>query len=58
MIFNLGALPSAEIESRLAKLRPDWNARQRTLVARLSGGAVGRALSFDLEGYIAARTIR
>ncbi len=56
MIFNLGALPSAEIESRLAKLRPDWNARQRTLVARLSGGAVGRAVSFDLESYIAARS--
>ncbi len=56
MIFNLGALPTAEIETRLAKLRPDWNARQAALVARLSEGAIGRALSFDIEGYIAARS--
>ncbi|MGA2459502.1 MAG: DNA polymerase III subunit delta' [Terriglobales bacterium] len=55
MTFNLGALATTEIESRLAQLRPDWNARQRALVARLSESAVGRALSFDLEGYIAAR---
>ena len=56
MTFNLGALPTAETETRLAKLRPDWNARQRALVARLSEGAIGRALSFDIEGYIAARS--
>jgi DNA polymerase-3 subunit delta' len=56
MTFNLGALPSVEIEARLAQLRPDWNARQRALVARLSEGAIGRALSFDLEGYVAARS--
>jgi DNA polymerase III subunit delta' len=55
MTFNLGALPFTEIESRLAQVRPDWNPRQRALVARLSEGAVGRALSFDLESYIAAR---
>jgi DNA polymerase-3 subunit delta' len=55
MIFNLGALPSAEIEGRLAQLRPQWNTRQRALVARLSEGAIGRALSFDLESYVAAR---
>ncbi len=35
--------------------RPDWNVRQRALVARLSEGAIGRALAFDLEKYIAAR---
>jgi DNA polymerase III subunit delta' len=56
MTFNLGALASAEIESRLAQLRPDWNARQRALAARLSEGAIGRALSFDLESYVAARS--
>jgi DNA polymerase-3 subunit delta' len=56
MTFNLGALASVEIESRLAELRPDWNARQRALVARLSEGAIGRALTFDLESYIAARS--
>ncbi len=55
MTFHLGALASTEIESRLAQLRPDWNARQRALVARLSEGAIGRALSFDLESYVAAR---
>jgi DNA polymerase-3 subunit delta' len=55
MTFNLGALAVTEIESRLVKLRPDWNARQRALVARLSEGAIGRALSFDIESYVAAR---
>jgi DNA polymerase-3 subunit delta' len=56
MTFHLGALSFAEIESRLAQLRPAWNPRQRALVARLSEGAVGRALSFDLESYVAARS--
>ena len=56
MIFNLGALSFTEIESRLAQLRPDWNARQRALAARLSEGAIGRALSFDLESYVGARS--
>ncbi|MGA7646560.1 MAG: DNA polymerase III subunit delta', partial [Terriglobales bacterium] len=55
MTFNLGALPFAEIESRLGQLRPDWNVRQRALVARLSEGAIGRSLSFNLESYVAAR---
>jgi len=55
MTFNLGALATAEIENRLAQHRPEWNARQRALVARLSEGAIGRALSFDLDSYIAAR---
>src|SRR6266849_6894691 len=55
MIFNLGALAVTEIETRLGQLRPDWNARQCALVARLSEGAIGRALSFDLESYVAAR---
>jgi DNA polymerase-3 subunit delta' len=55
MTFNLGALAVTEIESRLAQLRPEWNARQRALVARLSEGAIGRALSFDIESYVAAR---
>jgi DNA polymerase-3 subunit delta' len=55
MIVTLGALPAAEIEQYLAKHRPDWNPRQRALVARLSEGAVGRARGFDLEGYVAAR---
>ncbi len=56
MTFVLGALPPEEIEAVLAKRRPEWNAKQRALVARLSEGAVGRAVSFGLEGYTAART--
>lgn len=55
MTFNLGALPFTEIESWVSQLRPEWNARQRALVARLSEGTVGRALTFDLESYVAAR---
>ena len=53
--FSLGALPAAEIERYLEKERPEWNQRQRQLVARLSNGAVGRARSLDLEEYVAAR---
>jgi len=53
--FTLSALPTAEIEGYLEKSRPEWNARQRQLVARLSGGAVGRARTLDLEDYMAAR---
>src|SRR5277367_1169351 len=56
MTFNLGAIAATEIESRLAKLRPEWKAPQTALVARLSEGAIGRALSFDLESYVAARS--
>jgi DNA polymerase-3 subunit delta' len=53
--FTLGALPVAEIESYLAQDRPEWTVRQRQLAARLSGGAVGRARTLDLEEYVAAR---
>ena len=53
--FSLAALPVAEIEEYLATNRPEWNARQRQLAARLSGGAIGRARGLDLEEYIAAR---
>ncbi len=56
MTLHLAALPWDDIEARLASIRPDWNPRQRALVARLSGGAIGRALSFDLEAYVAARS--
>ncbi len=55
MIFTLGALAATEIESQLAKRRPEWAPRERTLVARLSEGALGRAVSFDLQTYVAAR---
>src|SRR5580698_4211760 len=55
MVITLGALPAAEIEQYLAKNCQEWNPKQRALLARLSEGAVGRARSFDLAGYTAAR---
>jgi DNA polymerase III subunit delta' len=55
MVVSLAALPAEEIEEYLAKHRADWSDKQRALVARLSEGAVGRARSFDLEAYTAAR---
>jgi DNA polymerase-3 subunit delta' len=54
-IFTLAALPPEEVERNLAEHRSDWKPAQRALVARLSEGAVGRALSFDLAAYTAAR---
>ena len=53
--FTLSALPLPDIESYLAEHRPEWNARQRQLAAKLSGGAIGHARSLDLEQYLAAR---
>ncbi len=55
MVFALEALAVEEVDRYLAKYRPEWKAPQRTLVARLCEGALGRARSFDLEGYVAAR---
>jgi len=55
MVVTLNALPAEEIEQYLATTRPDWNPKQRALLARLSEGAVGRARSFDLAAYTAAR---
>src|SRR5437879_8165674 len=55
MVLGLHRLSLPEIEQYLAKHRPDWKPQQRALVARLSDGAVGRARTFDLEAYSAAR---
>lgn len=55
MTFTLGALRAEEIERDLTKQHPEWTAKQRALVARLSEGAVGRARSFDVARYTAAR---
>ena len=52
---RLGALPVEEIEMLLTDRRPDVPPQQRHLIARLSQGAAGRALGFDLEAYTAAR---
>jgi len=56
MTVPLAPLPDEEVEEDLARQHPDWTAKQRALVARLSGGAVGRARSFDLATYNAARS--
>jgi DNA polymerase-3 subunit delta' len=55
MTFTLGALATEDIERYLAQHRPEWNAKQRALVAKLSEGAVGRARNFDLAAYTVAR---
>jgi len=55
MVVTLSALPADEIEQYLASNRPDWNPKQRALLARLSEGAVGRARTFDLPAYTGAR---
>ena len=55
MQLRLSALPLAEIETYLEKVRPDLKPRERVLVARLCGGGLGRARSFDLAQYLAAR---
>jgi len=55
MVVTLNALAYEEIDLYLAKHRPDWNPKQRGLVARLSEGAVGRARTFDVAAYTAAR---
>ncbi len=54
-LVRLGALPLEELEMLLADKRPDWTPKHRALVSRLSQGAAGKALTFDLETYTAAR---
>ena len=53
--FRFTPLSADEVEKDLAKHRPEWNANQRKLVARLSGGAVGMARSLDLGEYMESR---
>ncbi len=53
---RLGGLSTAEIEQLLAARKPEVKPQQRALVARLAQGAAGRALEFDLDAYLAART--
>ena len=54
-VVRLGALPAEEIEALLTRLRPESNKTERALLARLSEGAVGRALGFNLAEYVTAR---
>jgi DNA polymerase III subunit delta' len=55
MHLRLAPVPATEVEEYLAKTRPEWKAKERTLVARVCGGGLGRARTFDLAGYVAAR---
>ena len=52
---RLGALPAEEIAELLETRRPEWSRTDRELIGRLSDGAAGRALAFDLQEYAAAR---
>jgi len=54
-IARLGALPLDQLEQLIAKRRTELRPAQRSLVARLAEGAVGAALGFDLEQYLAHR---
>ena len=53
--IHLGPMPPAEIEQLLSSQRSDWKVTERKLVSRLSEGAPGRALHFDLAAYTASR---
>ena len=55
MIQRLAPVAPDEVEQYLAKVRPEWKARERALVARVAGGGLGRARSFDLAAYVATR---
>ncbi len=55
VVHRLGAIPPSDLDSLLADRRPELNPQQRALAARLAEGAVGRALSLDLDVYLASR---
>jgi DNA polymerase III subunit delta' len=55
VLYQLGALPAAEIETLLAQRRPELKTQERALAARLAEGAVGRALKLDLQSYVSSR---
>jgi len=54
-IVRLGTLPFDQLEQLIARRRTDLRPAQRSLVARMSQGAVGAALGFDLERYLTYR---
>jgi DNA polymerase-3 subunit delta' len=54
-IVRLGALPFNQLEQLIASRRTDLRPAQRSLVARLAQGAVGAALGFQLDLYLAHR---
>jgi len=56
VVHRLGAIPIADLEALLLKRRPLLKQQDRALTARLAEGAVGRALTLDLDVYLASRT--
>jgi DNA polymerase III subunit delta' len=55
MLFRLTAVPVETLEQLLATRRSELKGPRRALVARMAHGAVGRALSFDVDAYLASR---
>lgn len=55
VIHGLGALPAADLEALLGTRRRLLKPQDRALAARLAEGAVGRALTIDLDVYLASR---
>ena len=55
MHLRLSPLTFEAVEKHLTEVRPELRPQERALVARLSGGGLGRARSFDLAKYLAAR---
>ncbi|MBV9181488.1 MAG: DNA polymerase III subunit delta' [Acidobacteria bacterium] len=55
MVFSLHSLSTETMERYLLDHCRQWKESERALVSRLSHGAVGRARSFDLPAYCAAR---
>src|ERR1700728_4387063 len=55
MLFRLTAVPVETLEQLLATRRPELKGPRRSLVARMAHGAVGRALGFDIDEYLASR---
>jgi DNA polymerase-3 subunit delta' len=55
VVHRLGAIPASDLESLLAQRRPALKAADRALAARLAEGAVGRALTIDLDAYLSSR---
>jgi DNA polymerase-3 subunit delta' len=55
VVHRLGPLPAIQVDALLAKRRPELKPRDRALAARLAEGAVGRALTIDLDKYLTSR---
>lgn len=55
MHLRLAPVSAEEVERYLAEVRSELKAGERSLVARVCGGGLGRARSFNLAAYLAAR---